>query len=96
MSNESVVTQWRRGISTGYWHRRIGADNHSAALDVSPDFASGQYHWGVWCAEVGGTAAEGTVPIVGDAKRAATKAGYALLKGLESGQGSMDIEDVTA
>ena len=90
MSNESVVTQWQK-YSWGGWWRNIGTEAATCVLSADRPFGT----W--WCWKVTVPPAEdyeigGNASTAGDAKRAATEAGYALLKRLESEQGSMDFD----
>ena len=93
MSNESVVTQWREGLGTKgsvLWLRQIGTQKHRIMLSARPK--SDGWHWEVWSPQ--GGSAEGQTPTatLPSTKSAATEAGYALLKRLASGQGSMELE----
>ena len=82
MSNESVVTQWREGRTGLLWVRDIGTEKHTIHLRAR-NFSNG-WEWAAWYLE--GGKAEGQTPDgeLASTKSAATEAGYALLKRLES------------
>jgi len=74
----------------------IGSQKHRVLLSarVRP-ILTDQWRWEVWSPQGGG--AEGYTPdgSLPSAKSAATEAGYALLKRLESEQTPMELEEVT-
>ena len=81
MSNESVVTQWRK--HTGMWKRDIGTRKHNCTLQAYRPYGT-WWCWKVILPPALDYAVGGNASSEGEAKRAATEAGYALLKRLES------------
>ena len=81
MSNESIVTQWEK--SCGLWKRQIGTQDHPVILWAKPKNDS--WSWHVWSPQGGDVEGHTPTATLPDTKDAATEAGYALLKRLESG-----------
>ena len=80
---ESVVTQWRR-YSWGGWWRYIGTKAVSCTLSAYQPYGT-WWCWKVTVPPEQDYAVGGNASTAGEAKQAATEAGYALLKRLEEG-----------